>query len=48
MFVLKELHGWTHETPLVEYLDSHPELCERLELGTAPDQSTLWRTWHER
>jgi len=48
VFVLKELHGWTHETPLVEYLDTYPELCERLELGTAPDQSTLWRTWNER
>ncbi len=48
VFVLKELHGWTHETSLVEYLDSHPELCERLELGTVPDQSTLWRTWNER
>ncbi|QLC35415.1 transposase (plasmid) [Halarchaeum sp. CBA1220] len=48
VFVLKELHGWTHETPLVEYLDTYPELCERLELGTVPDQSTLWRTWNER
>ena len=48
VFVLKELHGWTHETPLVEHLESHPELCERLELGTVPDQSTLWRTWNER
>jgi len=24
MFVLKELHGWEHETALLEYLDSHP------------------------
>jgi IS4 transposase len=48
VFVLKELHGWEHETPLVEHLESHPELCERLELGTIPDQSTLWRTWNER
>ena len=48
VFVLKELHGWQHETSLVEYLDSHPALCERLELETAPDQSTLWRTWNER
>ncbi|MCD2201292.1 transposase [Halobacterium sp. KA-4] len=48
VFVLKELHGWTHETSLVKYLNSHPALCERLELGTVPDQSTLWRTWNER
>ncbi|RLM89139.1 transposase [Haloarcula sp. Atlit-7R] len=48
MFVLKELHGWEHETALLEYLDSHPELCGRLELGTVPDQSTLWRSWNER
>ncbi|WP_049897357.1 transposase [Halorubrum distributum] len=48
VFVLKELHGWQHETSLVEYLDSHPALCGRLELGTVPDQSTLWRTWNKR
>ncbi|MGB9963257.1 transposase (plasmid) [Halobacterium sp. MBLA0001] len=48
VFMLKELHGWKNETALLEYLDSHPELCERLELGTVPDQSTLWRTWNER
>ena len=48
VFVLKELHGWKHETSLVEYLDSHPGLCGRLELGTVPDQSTLWRSWNER
>jgi len=48
VFILKELHGWQHETSLVEYLDSHPELCERLGLESAPNQSTLWRTWNER
>jgi len=48
VFVLKELHGWTHETSLVEYLDSNSGLCERLGLGMVPDQSTLWRTWNER
>ncbi|QKY22126.1 transposase (plasmid) [Halolamina sp. CBA1230] len=48
VFLLKELYGWKHETSLLEYLGSHPELCERLELGTVPDQSTLWRTWNER
>ncbi len=29
VFVLKELHGWEHETALYEYLESHPELCDR-------------------
>ncbi|RLM49206.1 transposase [Halorubrum sp. Atlit-28R] len=48
VFVLKELHGWQHETSLVEYLDSHPGLCGRLELGMVPNQSTLWRSWNER
>jgi IS4 transposase len=48
VFVLKELHGWEHETALYEYLESHPELCERLGLETVPEQSTLWRTWNER
>ncbi|XGI84400.1 transposase [Halorutilales archaeon Cl-col2-1] len=48
VFVLKELHGWEHETALYEYLESHPELCERLGLETVPDQSTLWRSWHTR
>ncbi|MFC6988650.1 transposase [Haloplanus sp. GCM10025708] len=48
VFVLKELHGWDHETALLKYLDSYSDLCERLELGTVPNQSTLWRTWNER
>lgn len=48
VFLLKELHGWEHESPLVEYLDQHPLLCECLDFETVPDQSTLWRTWHQR
>lgn len=48
VFVLKELHGWEHETTLLEHLANHPLLCERLELGTVPNQSTLWRSWHNR
>jgi len=48
LFVLKELHGWEHETALCEYLESHLELCECLGLGAVPDQSTLWRSWHTR
>jgi len=48
VFVLKELHGWAHETALVDYLGDRPELCEQLGFETIPDQSTLWRSWHER
>jgi len=48
VFVLKEIHGWNHETALVEYLDSHPQLCKQLEFESVPNQSTLWRSWHER
>ena len=48
VFVLKELHGWEHETALVDYLRNRPELCEQLEFETIPDQSTLWRSYHER
>ena len=48
VFLLKELHGWEHETALFEYLDSHPALRERLGLEIVPNQSTLWRTWNER
>ncbi len=48
VFVLKELHGWAHETALVEYLGSSPEVCERLNLEMVPDQSTLWRSWNKR
>ncbi|KAA9396402.1 transposase [Haloarcula sp. CBA1130] len=48
LFLLKEIHGWTHETSLLTYLTHHPNLREQLGLGNVPDQSTLWRTWHER
>ncbi|WP_420191850.1 transposase [Haloplanus salinarum] len=48
VFVLKELHGWEHETALVGYFGTRPELCEQLGFETIPDQSTLWRSWHER
>jgi hypothetical protein len=48
VFILKELHGWEHESALVEYLYRHPMLCERLNFETIPDQSTLWQTWHQR
>ena len=48
MFVLKELHGWSHETTLVEYLQQHPSLRCRLGFDSVSDQSTLWRSWHHR
>ena len=48
VFVLKELHRWEHETALVDYLNYHSDLCEQLAFETNPDQSTLWRSWHER
>lgn len=47
-FLLKELHGWEHESALVEYLHQHSRLCEHLNFESVPDQSTLWRTWHRR
>jgi len=48
VFVLKELHGWEHETALVDHLRNRSELREQLGFKTIPDQSTLWRNWHER
>jgi IS4 transposase len=48
LFLLKECHGWDHETALVEYLTKHPDLCEQIGLNSVPDQSTLWRSWHQR
>ncbi|RJX50668.1 transposase [Halonotius pteroides] len=48
VFILKELHGWDHETALIEYLECLPALWEQLGLESVPNQSTLWRTWHKR
>ena len=48
VFVLKTLHGWEHETALIEYLECRPTLCEQLGLEGVPDQSTLWHSWHNR
>jgi len=48
VFMLKELHGWDHETALVGFLECHPELREQLGFKSVPNQSTLWRSWHER
>ena len=48
LFLLKECHGWDHETALVEYLTQHPNLCDQLDLESVPNQSTFWRSWHKR
>jgi len=48
LFLLKECHGWDHETALVEYLTQHPDFCEQMGLESVPNQSTLWRSWHKR
>lgn len=47
-FLIKVLHGWAHETALVTDLETHPDLRQRLDFQTIPDQSTLWRTWQYR
>lgn len=48
LFLLKELHGWNHETALVEFLHQQPSLCHRLNIESIPNQSTLWRGWNHR
>jgi hypothetical protein len=48
LFLLKEIHGWDHETALVEYLTQHPDFCEQIGLESVPNQPTLWRSWHKR
>jgi len=47
-FLLKEIHGWDHETALRSYLAQGSSLCRRLGFDSVPDQSTLWRSWHYR
>jgi hypothetical protein len=47
-FLLKEVHGWDHESALVAYLERCPNVRQQLGFKTVPDQSTLWRTWHQR
>ena len=47
-FLLKEVHGWEHESALVAYLERKPNVRQQLGFETVPDQSTLWRTWHRR
>ena len=43
-FLLKEIHGWGHETALVEYLRQHSETRRSLGFDSVPDQPTLWRS----
>jgi Transposase domain (DUF772). len=47
-FLIQELHGWGHETALVTYLQHRPSLCRDVGFTSVPDQSTLWRSWHQR
>ena len=47
-FLLRDLHGWEHESALVEYFRQHSSVRKRLNFESVPDQSTLWRTWHRR
>ncbi len=48
VFILKECHGWDHETALVKYLNHRSALCGQLGFESVPDQSTVWRSWHKR
>ncbi|WP_227378838.1 transposase [Haladaptatus halobius] len=48
LFLLKELHGWEHETALIEHLQQRSSLCHHLNLEMIPDQATLWRSWKYR
>lgn len=47
-FLLKELHGWEHETAPITYLEQCPSLRRELGFDSILDQSTLWRSWHHR
>jgi IS4 transposase len=47
-FLLREVHGWSHETALIEYLQQTPSVHRQLGFETLPNQSTFWRTWHKR
>jgi IS4 transposase len=48
VFLIQELRGWTHETAIVTYLQQQPSLRRDLGFTSVPDQSTLWRSWHQR
>ncbi|RLM53493.1 transposase [Halobellus sp. Atlit-31R] len=48
LFLLKEIHGWDHETALLTFLRQRPELRCDLGFERIPDQSTVWRSWHQR
>jgi len=48
LFLLKEIHGWDHETALLTFLQQRPALQRDLGFERMPNQSTLWRSWHER
>ena len=50
LFVLKELHGWDHETALVEYLKRQSDICEQLGIGSRSVDAVakLAHTLHRR
>ncbi|WP_135823202.1 transposase [Halostella litorea] len=48
LFLLKEIHGWDHETALLTFLRQRPALQRDLGFESIPNQSTVWRSWHER
>ena len=48
LFLLKEIHGWNHETALLTFLQQRPALRRDLGFERMPNQSTVWRSWHER
>jgi hypothetical protein len=48
LFLLKEIHGWDHETALLTFLQQRPALRRDLGFERMPNQSTVWRSWHER
>ena len=47
-FLFKEIHGWDHETALLTFLQQRLTLRRDLGFERIPNQSTVWRSWHER
>lgn len=48
LHLIRLYHNWSHETALCKYLDAEPAVLDALSVETAPDQSTLYKTWHDR
>lgn len=47
-FLVKELHGWQHDTDLKRHLEETDGLVEALGFDVIPNQSTLCRTWNHQ